>query len=133
MILRLLQQIFFLRACYLVKLEYKGSTYYPIRVVKTYMPEELYIDFSEVKQKEAYTTDWLFTVLSDACINPRQAIPELYFGLSYKLESATLNEGIFVITLKDASHISQVTNEGEDSATDYSNDTSLATAEDSDY
>ena len=96
--INLLRHLFFLKACYLIKLEYKGTTYYPAKVDKTYLPEGLYIQISE--QKEAYTTDWLFDILSSACINSRQEIPELYFGENYQLESAELKDGIFVITLK---------------------------------
>lgn len=131
--INLLRHIFFLKACYLIKLEYQGTTYYPAKVDKTYLPETLNIRISQ--EKEAYTTDWLFDVLSSSCMNERQGVPELYFN-NCRIESAELKDGIFVITLSayekhKAGFISYAElakldedpkgpfNEGEDSSTDY--------------
>lgn len=95
--INLLRHLYFLKACYLIKIEFNGHTYYPSKVDKTYLPETLNIRISE--EKEPYTTDWLFDVLSSSCINARQEVPELLFE-DCQIETAELKDNFFVIKLK---------------------------------
>lgn len=96
-------EIFDLKTCFKVIFLYDDKRFYPIKMDKTYLPEDLSIVMTDRPPVKVLDTDWLFRELTECCVNARDTVPNLTFDngfTSYRYARAHSENDTYYITLK---------------------------------